>query len=108
MTPPFALPLEVKDYTYIYDAKDRFLFAVYTPRDGAHYIVTAVNAHAGLVEALEQIEANLNYIKTSYEKNGPQWTTPGGNQYEDTSSVLERAEINASIARAALAAAEPK
>jgi uncharacterized membrane-anchored protein YjiN (DUF445 family) len=62
-------------------------------------IVTLLNAQmdcerqdaliSELVAALEEIKSNAESTIRFYENNGPQWTTPQGNEYVDQSSVLD-------------------
>jgi len=56
-----------------------------------------------LVGALEQIESDAATHQQFYDRNGPQWTSPQGNEYEDTSSFLSVCNAIADIARATLA-----
>ncbi len=55
-----------------------------------------------LRQALEEILSTSEHQQTSYDQNGPQWTTPGGEEYESTADVLGIHEEIAVIARKAL------
>ena len=101
MTPPFALPLKTDpdfDHQYILNANgtiiaDCAIFGRGAPTHdactaNANYIVTAVNAHAGLVAALKMVrDADNDCISDNLP----------------TMPTMARAKIDA-----ALAAAEPK
>lgn len=61
-------------------------------------IVRCWNSHAALVDALEALRSDCQSPIDTYERNGPQWTSPQGNEYEDTSYVIAKfSELVASI-----------
>lgn len=58
---------------------------------------------------IEELEKAMNNVLSSlandqgmYDRNGPEWTTPQGNEYETTSSVLACSNERAEILRKAL------
>jgi len=61
-----------------------------------------------LVEALERIKADAESPQYFYDRNGPQWTSPQGNEYYDASYFLESHNDLAAIASAALQRLEAK
>lgn len=64
----------------------------------AAHIVKCVNAHDDLVEALETLRSDCQTPIDMYERNGPEFTSPHGNEYESTSYVMDKfAELVASI-----------
>jgi len=65
-------------------------------------IVALRKENARLREALEKIESDARQPQYLYDKNGPQWTSPAGHEYEDTSAHLAFANEIAESARAAL------
>ena len=63
----------------------------------------ALATNKALVETLEGVLVACEDAQTSYDKNGPQWTSPESNEeYESTSMVLAGYEELAEIIRAAL------
>lgn len=58
---------------------------------------------AKLREALQAIADDASVPQQMYDRNGPQWTSPQGNEYEDTSAYLAKCNEIAEQARAALA-----
>ena len=49
---------------------------------------TLLATNKALVEALESLREDCESKLALYERNGPQWTSPQGNEYESTSDVL--------------------
>lgn len=71
----------------------------------ANHIVKCVNAHDDLVETLETLRSDCQTPIDMYERNGPEFTSPQGNEYESTSYVMAKfaelvASIDAALARA--------
>jgi hypothetical protein len=61
---------------------------------------------AELVVALETIRFEAEGPQDSYDRNGATWTSPSGHEYEDMAAFLDKVNVIAEIARAALAAAK--
>jgi len=57
---------------------------------------------ARLREALHAIADDASVPQQMYDRNGPQWTSPQGNEYEDTSAHLAKCNEIAEQARAAI------
>jgi len=80
------------------------IYAAFREADGFH-IVKCVNAHDDLVNALETLRSDCQTPIDMYERNGPEFTSPHGNEYESTSYVMAKfaelvASIDAALARA--------
>ena len=63
-------------------------------------------AAPALVDALETILFEAEGPQDSYDRNGATWTSPGGHEYEDMAAFLDKVNVIAEIARAALTAAK--
>lgn len=86
----------------------RHLMVAETERDAALAAVARMSAEMeALRAALDHIRDRAEAPQEAYDRNGPQWTTPAGNEYEDTSSHLNFANEIADAARAALSTAPP-
>lgn len=59
-----------------------------------------------LLEALKQLESDCQCTIDQYEKNGPERTSPGGEQYFTAATVIASNEEKLGIIRTAIAAAE--
>lgn len=55
-----------------------------------------------LRNALSDIAYDAESPQQFYDRNGPQWTSPQGNEYEDTSAHLSKCNELAAAARAVL------
>lgn len=71
-------------------------------REAASTITALTNRIRKLEEALETIRDDAALKQTLYDRIGPQWTSVQGNEYEDTSSVLDFANEIAGKAEEAL------
>ncbi|WP_454622746.1 hypothetical protein [Brucella anthropi] len=68
-------------------------------------VASKLNAFDVLVEALETLRSDCQSPIDFYERNGPEFTSPQGNEYESTSHVMAKfaelvASIDAALARA--------
>jgi len=57
---------------------------------------------AGLEAALREILSRRSATISFYDRNGPQWTSPQGNEYESTSDILAAADEDVIYIRATL------
>lgn len=68
-------------------------------------VASKLNIHSILVEALETLRSDCQSPIDFYERNGPEFTSPQGKEYESTSHVMDKfaelvASIDAALARA--------
>jgi len=96
----------VDGLTRIDDGLQHGMYAIECEAHDAALIVEAINALPALlavVEALEEVRSMAHSHVSSYNRNGPEWTSDQGTELYSASFVVESHAEIADVAQAALA-----